>query len=364
LSKDYTIREYITGDEKGIVNLLEIVFKEWPHYDISCHPLDHWKWKYIDNPYGKKIIPIAIDGDLVVGSENGTTQLLKLWDQTYLSSQRTDLAVHPDYRRMGLYTKILEYKTQLYKDKGYSVTWGATTNPIVFDSELKWGRRTSIHKVLNYFYVNDVNKHYKYKKGKDTILKKIIMKYGKARVGLNTPKKNENDFDYTIEEITNFDNDYDIFWDQIKLSYDFIIDRSPKYMNWRYTDPRAGFYKIFVAKNEKKWLGYIVIRINRKKEYHEAFIADLIAPPNRRDVSALLLKEAKKYIDKENVNIIYCWAIQGGQLESVLIGEAYIKSQNHPLLIYQNINFASEWDNMYKIEANRMYLNYGDSDWV
>ena len=65
--KAYSIRDYEPGDEGRIVELLELVFGVWPRFDLKCSPLEHWRWKYVDNPMGSMIVPIAVDGDLIVG---------------------------------------------------------------------------------------------------------------------------------------------------------------------------------------------------------------------------------------------------------------------------------------------------------
>ena len=48
LELDYNIREYEPGEEEQIVSLLDIVFDEWPSFDINCSKMDFWKRKYLD----------------------------------------------------------------------------------------------------------------------------------------------------------------------------------------------------------------------------------------------------------------------------------------------------------------------------
>jgi hypothetical protein len=45
------VRHYHPGDEESIVGLLETTFRRWPNFSLDCEPIDHWKWKYLDNPF-------------------------------------------------------------------------------------------------------------------------------------------------------------------------------------------------------------------------------------------------------------------------------------------------------------------------
>jgi hypothetical protein len=182
---------------------------------------------------------------------------------------------------------------------------------------------------------------------------------------LSSPEDGEKEPDYTVTEVKSFDRDYDSFWSQAASSYDFIIDRPSSYLNWRYFDPRAGASKVYAAKRGREWLGYIVVRVNRViPEYPEAYIADVLSHPGRSDVAGALIRETNNYIDGENINIIYSWAIEGSPLLDLLAKESYLNSRYIPYFIYQNIGLASEWDEMYKVKAERMHVQYGDSDWI
>jgi len=50
MKKNFIVRPYCSGDEEKLVQLLQLVFNGWPRFDINCTSLDHWKWKYENNP--------------------------------------------------------------------------------------------------------------------------------------------------------------------------------------------------------------------------------------------------------------------------------------------------------------------------
>ena len=81
-----------------------------------------------------------------------------------------------------------------------------------------------------------------------------------------------NKFDLNIEE----------FNKKIYRHYKFIVKKPLNYLNWRYMDSRAGDYYVRAALEDGNFLGYAVFRINKKEEYYQGFIVDLLANPDRQ----------------------------------------------------------------------------------
>ncbi len=94
MSGQPVIRPYQPGDEEDIIKLLEKVFKGWPLYDIPCSPLDHWRWKYIDNPL-KNYTTVALDKERIIGCDHTIPQKIKIGDKVLLCGTSTDVAVDP-----------------------------------------------------------------------------------------------------------------------------------------------------------------------------------------------------------------------------------------------------------------------------
>jgi hypothetical protein len=103
-----TVRLYEKGDEVEIVPLLVSVFGRWPNFDIKCSPLEHWMWKYFDNPYNMMSTSVSVDCNKIVGVDGAIFQKVKLFNDTVLAAQGVDNAVDPGYRRIGLSKRMYE----------------------------------------------------------------------------------------------------------------------------------------------------------------------------------------------------------------------------------------------------------------
>ncbi|MFQ6077489.1 MAG: GNAT family N-acetyltransferase, partial [Candidatus Bathyarchaeia archaeon] len=99
-------RPYQEGDEKGIVELLNLVWDGWPHLDLDCSPLEHWRWKYKANPIKKRFIMVAESDGRIIGCHHSIPVHIKVGDETLFCTTGADLAVHPGYRGLVVYRKL------------------------------------------------------------------------------------------------------------------------------------------------------------------------------------------------------------------------------------------------------------------
>ena len=100
-------RLYEKGDEEEIVDLLFQIFKGWPKYDLPVSPLEHWKWKFLDNPYGS-IIALSCDNNKIVGCQHILLKNIKVGNNEYQSGIGVDIALHPDYRGRGIANSLTD----------------------------------------------------------------------------------------------------------------------------------------------------------------------------------------------------------------------------------------------------------------
>ncbi len=82
------------------------MFDGWPSYDVECSMVDYWRWKFLDNPLKKSCIALCSEDTKLVGCAHFLLHKLKLQDRITLCSYGTDVAVHPDYRGRGIYTRL------------------------------------------------------------------------------------------------------------------------------------------------------------------------------------------------------------------------------------------------------------------
>jgi hypothetical protein len=171
---------------------------------------------------------------------------------------------------------------------------------------------------------------------------------------------------FSISKVSSFDDRINEFWDEMKDHYNFIVQRTREYVNWRYCDPRGGDYIIKMAEADGKILGYSVLRINSyKKDYLNGSIVDLINLPKRLDVSEGLVKDAVNFFDSNNINIIQCQIIKYHQNEAIVKKFGFVDSRFRHFMHYvPKIEIDEELKKLQRSTANQIHYVYGDYDWL
>ncbi len=109
MSDSCVIRSYRPEDRPDVLALHETVFGDG-------HGPEWFAWKFENNPYIDHV-PIIVaehDGD-IVGARPLMALPMTIQGETVLGLQTTDLMVHPNYRRNGLFTEMVAVATDRYR---------------------------------------------------------------------------------------------------------------------------------------------------------------------------------------------------------------------------------------------------------
>jgi hypothetical protein len=368
LSLNFVFRAYEDGDEERIVELLDSVFDGWPKIDLSCDPVDHWRWKYLDNPQENNAIGIATHDGEIVGCDHGFFLRVKIGDRIVRCQQGTDSAVHEAYRGLKLWSGTNDVKNDLMAKFNTSYTYWATVNPIFIKTSKRRGYPAFPHPVLNMVRINNFRLHHEMEPMENYQIKKlgfIALSFTNRISNFMPSFKVDGKSEYEVRDIEKFDVNINNFWDKIKEHYNFIVVRDRSYLNWRYCDPRVGSYHIKEAEQDGVVLGYIVFRINSYRgEYPNAAIMDLLTLPEREDVADDLLKTAIEDIDRKGVNITYAWGIRNNPITFVLNRYGFVNSWVKLDVRYRSLDAGEELDVFVSSSPEQIHFQIGDTDWI
>ena len=65
-----------------------------------------WKYKHLDNPFGKSLVLIAVKGDLIIGVRAFMKWKWQLGNEDLFAYRAVDTATHPDYQGKGIFKKL------------------------------------------------------------------------------------------------------------------------------------------------------------------------------------------------------------------------------------------------------------------
>jgi len=109
-AEDYTVRWYDPSDRDEFVSLYRETFGPGGG--------DDWfEWKYVDNPRTTHVPILVAEADgTLAGARAQTPFLMRAGDDTALAMRFGDTMVHPDHRRRGVFSRLVERALDHYRD--------------------------------------------------------------------------------------------------------------------------------------------------------------------------------------------------------------------------------------------------------
>jgi hypothetical protein len=276
------------------------------------------------------------------------------------------VAVHPDFRQLGVYTKIRPPRHKMAVASGMKMNYAVSSHPIILGS---WRRRrhsTFPKRVKNLVRIRDVNQQLKAMPMKN----ELLMKLGFSTLKTVNSVKNlfrdrpQRDQHLHISDVERFDSRINMFCEQILDEYKFILFRNQECLNWRYCDPRAGPFTVRQVEDDVgRILGYSVTAINNcLKEYPIGFLVDLLTLQDRKAVADALISDAVKFFDNKNVNIVNCQVVEGHRNEKVLNRFGFLDTRMDLELFYDSYGEVDEVAKLVQYPGDTVHFSYGDID--
>lgn len=332
--------------------------------------VEWWNWKYASNPAGfngeEGDIWVAENDNKIVGYYAIIPVIIKLEDDTKLIAQSVDTAVHPDYRRMGIFSTLANKVYDEAKEK-YSFLFG-------FPSEmaskgfvkLGWNEReidefikfTDYKITLKYFFKNSIVIYF------CTMLLKTLALFSKLKsMFINVKKMN-----IEIQEVDTFPKEIDEFWKEYRSENDVILKRDYKFLNWRFSKI-FGDYKIYVGRSEKnRIVGYAVFRKNKIGKFKNILdVVDFISLPKYEYFISDIINIALNYNERENLNVIHCRVPSDHTFSKILYKYGFVKINKYfsylhlykPRAIFYNLT-----DRKKRIILGNWFYTLADTDYA
>ena len=359
-----TVRGIQPGDEIEVVELLELVFGGWPHLDISCSPLEYWRWKYEGRTgLGKFVFVAEAGGGELVGCLHIIPVEFKGVHGVERCAIGVDYAVHPDYRGQGISSMLSKAINRSLFEAGFRFSYSITSHPRVISRAVK-SNLCFNGNIMNYVRVVDVDRQLEAMPMKRGWVVKtgyeILRGFNRVRNSLG-PRVSLGDV--SVVEDKGFGVEAEALWGQVSPYYGFMLKRDSGYLNWRYCDSRVGGFQVRKAYDGGKFLGYCVFRVNRfREEYPVGYVLDLVAVPGRVDVACSLVGEAVRYFDDAGVNVVNVMVMEGAWFIDALRLNGFLNSRVRLNVYLDPFGEAERVRELVEVEPGRVLVSWGDHD--
>lgn len=303
--KSFSIRRFEMSDAQNAVELLQIVFK---------HPfsLDWWNWKFKMNPAGfwgeKGDIWVAESNCRLIGYYAIMPEKLKLGSETITVAQSVDTATHPEFRGIGVFPTLAQ-KVYAESQDRYCFIYGYPSE-MAFKgfSRLGW-RDFGIVEYLRFLNYDRPLREFSKSRLAIWFAKAFLKAFGglKSLSVSVRPSKYESS-ESKIEEVEQFPNDIDDFWQAARADKEIAIERTKAFLNWRFSK-HFGDYKIYIARStrDRKVTGYLVLRkteIGKIKNVLD--IVDILVLDGEEKLISSFIEIAVRTAEQDKLDLIHC----------------------------------------------------------
>ncbi len=287
----FTARPYRPEDERAVLDLWQLAFGR------SLDP-DLWRWKYVDNPFGMRVL-VCFDagGEIAVVMYSGVPYRARWNGRAVEIVQLMDIMSHPDVRKTGLFIKAAEVFFELFAG-GDSVLYYGIPGRYHFDIGAK------------YLHYSELPSGVAYLRGPTREL---------ARPG--------GFLSHSVRLINRPSKELDRVWTGVAGHYPLAAVRDAAFVDWRFFRNPQREYRVYIVHSgiTRRPRGYAVVGVDGGT----ARLVDVVTPPDRGVIAALSGRLAADLAARD-VDHIETWLPGGHFLTSGLL-EAGWTRESEPL---------------------------------
>jgi hypothetical protein len=355
----FVIREYKDGDEVSIMKLRGLVLS-------GPKDMDWWQWQHKQNPAGHVSIFIAESekSHEIVGHNCDLPLRMKVNNEVCQAMTAIDAMVHPDYRGLGIYSRIRQSLDRISQQKEISLRY-SWPNQNMLPINLKMG----IKPVFKYvpFWIkpmrpaNIVNRYFK----KNTALTQLLTTLAKGVIKIADMQKSHQIYTQ-VREVKEIDGRFDTLWQQASSLHEIMMVRDRAYLDWRYVKKPDADYTIYVSEQDDQLLGYIVLRSVEDNGLKVGWIADILTCSRDTLAAMDLITKAIQHFEAKGEDMILC----------VMPPRAYLAPRLRKCGFFnvsklrrgkERINcreFTAKYPESFLHNPNNWFLTRGDSDLI
>lgn len=267
-------------------------------------PQDFYHWKYFRNPLGNAIVGVATAGNSIVSAVAATPKRIWLSGKIILAYELGDFLTDGNYRKQGLFSKLIELVCCEAATRGASLTY-VRPNDVSFpilagklsfsEAQRMDGRRFGIpsHTLSR---KTGIPASLIRLSGVDMLLRSRCIPRLKGGGGV------------TVVSTNRFGEEADHLWARASAGYDFAVVRDSGYLNWRFSDCPTP-YKIWCALRNSQIAGFLVASANRATP--TAAILDLFTESNDVEAVRELLATGMSSLLSSGIQLVSTWTLQG-----------------------------------------------------
>jgi hypothetical protein len=147
--------------------------------------------------------------------------------------------------------------------------------------------------------------------------------------------------DVRLEQVPAFPESIDRLWGIVCSNYDWILERSKPYLDWRFV-ANPDSYRVLVAQDSHDMLGYLVAKMGRWRDLHVGYLADFLTVEDNPQIFEELIYQAVAGFVEANVDMVACWCVTNSFYDRILRAKGFRVYEPVPVICYRKTEIGTE----------------------
>ena len=360
MSPDFTIKECQPGDKEQVRELYAACYGR----DSDRYPSPaEWNWRYHNGLY-KSTIWLAKWGNQVAAQRAAVVKTVKIGQEYHPAAHFMDVMTHPDYRRRGLFTRLVRRTTAAVTEQGAAIGYSFPNESSFpgFVAKTDWPHVGSLS-----LFMKPVNA--------EALLGERVgnpaLRNGLAfllRPGLALAcreSRHGRAAGVSVRRLVSFDQRFDAFWEQVANDYEVILRRDSRHLNWRYVQRPSVEYAVYAAEEGDRIAGFIVVRTRRMFGMNLGLIVELLTLNRDQRVAQALVAQSARHLVGVGADAITCVMFDHQPYSQALRREGFLRVPEKllPRRFYFVARANQDDPNLRKVlDRRNWFLTWGDND--
>lgn len=312
--------------------------KLFPEVSVGVTQPAYYVWKFMKNPFEVGELWVAVDDGMVVGMKTATPKYMKVLDRKRLVCELGDSFTHPEYQRRGIFSTLTPTlrDSALEKNIGFMYHTPNANSRAAYAKKSEHGeiRFVQLHALVRPLKLSNALKN---RFGNKGLLGPVafaldfgvdcLFELANARIK-NIP--------IVVSKVSTVPNDVNGFLDGVRESYDIMVERDKRYLEWRFLETSEK-YMLFVARSESgEFLGYIVGKVVDMVSRKTGVIADFLTVDNQPDVFKKLVFRLLKEFKMRDVDTVKVWVVKNSLYAHIFGKFGFLRRRKIPVYCYKN----------------------------
>lgn len=329
----YTIRDCVDDDIAGIIRLH---FEIEPDENATSQEYKlAWHWLHQRNPYSTSKVLVGVDSQNKIIAHMGMFPLkFVAFGKSLLAGFPEQLMVAESFRQSLLFANLETRFLKEYKGSGVKFVYALVTRSRVLKAHLALGfngsgslpvyaRPYNLSRLAEHYVANPVMR----------FLARPVLSILESLLRFCWIRKPKT---LNVVQASRFTEEWEPFLQEACRGFQYYALRNVGILNWRFADFPGRAYQIYLALENSKPVGYVVLRRMKMMGFDVLGIVDILFLPERNDIGQALLANIHQIAVKSEVDMCACLLSPHSPFLSILKRFGYVKTpQSFTLVIHK-----------------------------